>query len=259
MFKIKLEQKERVSKREELIITLTAIGIAFVLSGIFIALNGVNPFVALWKVITSALGSPYGISETLVKAIPLIFTGLAVGIALNSKLWNIGAEGQLILGAICGGGMALAFYEQQGFYILPLVLLFTPGLSRSRGVIILASLMVVVGGWMTIYVIVIGGQAFPMALFPGKTIIESGFYDGVNGMASSYTPSIPEVLLGLGGVSLRIGTICFLRRCIAKGEHTDNHGQAQFQSNSTILVHVKKCHVKKILKNGSPAMLTKGA
>lgn len=99
MFKIKLEQKERVSKREDLLITASAIGIAFVLSGIFIASNGVNPFVALWKVITSALGSPYGISETLVKSIPLIFTGLAVGIALNSKLWNIGAEGQLFFGA----------------------------------------------------------------------------------------------------------------------------------------------------------------
>ena len=48
MFKIKLEQKERVSKREELIITLSAIGIAFVLAGIFIAFNGVNPFVALF-------------------------------------------------------------------------------------------------------------------------------------------------------------------------------------------------------------------
>ena len=99
MFKIKLEQKERVSKKEDIIITLSAIGIALVLSGIFIAFNGVNPFVALWKVFTSALGSPYGISETLVKAIPLIFTGLAVGIALNSKLWNIGAEGQLFAGA----------------------------------------------------------------------------------------------------------------------------------------------------------------
>jgi len=99
MYKIKLEQKERVSKRQELIITLSAIGVALVLAGIFIALNGVNPFVAFWKVITSALGSSYGISETLVKSIPLIFTGLAVGIALNSKLWNIGAEGQLFFGA----------------------------------------------------------------------------------------------------------------------------------------------------------------
>ncbi len=99
MFKIKLEQKKRVSSREELVITLTAIAIALVLAGIFIAFNGVNPFEAFWKVVTSALGSPYGISETIVKSIPLIFTGLAVAIALNSKLWNIGAEGQLFFGA----------------------------------------------------------------------------------------------------------------------------------------------------------------
>lgn len=100
MFKIKLEQKERVSKRQESIITLIAIAVALLLSGIFIALNGVNPIAALVKVFTSALGSPYGISETLVKTIPLIFTGLAVAIALNSKIWNIGAEGQLFFGAV---------------------------------------------------------------------------------------------------------------------------------------------------------------
>jgi len=99
MFKIKLEQRERVSKQKELLITVYAIGIALFLSGIFIALNGVNPFLAFWKVITSALGSSYGISETIVKAIPLIFTGLAVAIALNAKIWNIGAEGQLFMGA----------------------------------------------------------------------------------------------------------------------------------------------------------------
>jgi simple sugar transport system permease protein len=99
MYKIKLEQRERVSKRQEIIITLSAILVAVILSGIFFAFNGVNPFVAFWKVITSALGSSYGISETIVKAIPLIFTGLAVAIALNSKLWNIGAEGQLFFGA----------------------------------------------------------------------------------------------------------------------------------------------------------------
>ncbi len=85
MFKIKLEQRERVSKQKELLITLYAIGIALFFSGIFIALNGANPFVAFWKVITSALGSPYGISETIVKAIPLIFTGLAVAIDIGGR------------------------------------------------------------------------------------------------------------------------------------------------------------------------------
>ena len=100
MYKIKLEQRERVSKKQEALITLVAIVIALILAGIFIALNGVNPIAAFFKVITSALGSPYGISETLVKTIPLIFTGLSVAIALNSKIWNIGAEGQLFFGAV---------------------------------------------------------------------------------------------------------------------------------------------------------------
>ncbi|HBH35666.1 MAG TPA: molybdopterin oxidoreductase, partial [Gammaproteobacteria bacterium] len=88
--------------------------------------------------------------------------------------------------------------------LLPLAILFHPTLSLSRGWLTAAAVMVVVGGWMTIYVIVIGGQAFPMSLFPGKTVIESGFYDGVNGMASSYIPSIPEILLGVGGVAVAL-------------------------------------------------------
>lgn len=100
MYKIKLDQKERVSQKQDLLISISAIFFALVLSGIFIALNGVNPFVAFGKVITSSLGSTYGITETLLKSIPLIFTGLSVAIALNSKIWNIGAEGQLYFGAI---------------------------------------------------------------------------------------------------------------------------------------------------------------
>ena len=99
MFKIKLDQKERVSKREEFIITISAIAIALAFSGIFIAVSGANPFVAFVKVISSSFGSLFGLSETLLKAIPLIFTGLAVAVALNSKIWNIGAEGQLFFGA----------------------------------------------------------------------------------------------------------------------------------------------------------------
>ncbi len=107
MYKVKLEQRERVSNKQELFITLYAIGVALALSGIFIALNGVNPFVAFWKVLLSSFGSTYGISETLLKAVPLMFTGLSVAIALNSKIWNIGAEGQLYFGAIVATAFVL--------------------------------------------------------------------------------------------------------------------------------------------------------
>lgn len=88
--------------------------------------------------------------------------------------------------------------------LLPLAILYHPVLGQTRSWLTAAAAMVIAGGLMTIYVIVIGGQAFPMALFPGKTIVDSGFYDGVNGMASSYTPSFPEALLGIGGVAVAL-------------------------------------------------------
>ncbi len=86
--------------------------------------------------------------------------------------------------------------------IVPLAIIFHPDLGKSRTAIAGASGLVILGGLAAMYVIIIGGQAFPMAMFPGKTIIDSGFYDGVNGAAALYTPSMPEVLLGIGGVGV---------------------------------------------------------
>ncbi|TGV74696.1 ABC transporter permease, partial [Mesorhizobium sp. M2D.F.Ca.ET.145.01.1.1] len=49
---------------------------------------------------TASLGDSYAITETLVRAAPMIFTGLAVAVAFRAKFWNIGAEGQLLAGAV---------------------------------------------------------------------------------------------------------------------------------------------------------------
>ena len=88
--------------------------------------------------------------------------------------------------------------------LVPMGILFHPALGMQRGAITTAALLVVLGGLSAIYVIVIGGQAFPLNMFPGHTIIESGYYDGVNGMARAYSPSLPEFLLGLGGFALAL-------------------------------------------------------
>jgi general nucleoside transport system permease protein len=61
---------------------------------------GANPFAVLGQIVTGALGSKLAILETLNRATPLIFTGLAVAVAFRAKLWNIGAEAQLYAGAI---------------------------------------------------------------------------------------------------------------------------------------------------------------
>ena len=88
--------------------------------------------------------------------------------------------------------------------IIPLFILYHPVLGKSRGAIALASVMVILGGLATMYHIIIGGQAFPMQMFPDKTIIESGFYDGVDGAAAWYAPSMPEFLLGVGGIGVAL-------------------------------------------------------
>jgi Ni/Fe-hydrogenase subunit HybB-like protein len=87
------------------------------------------------------------------------------------------------IGQIAIGGLA------------PLALLYHPATGKNRTMIALAAAMVVIGGLAQLYVIVIGGQAFPLSIFPGF-VVSSSFYDGV---VASYAPSLPEVVLGLGG------------------------------------------------------------
>jgi molybdopterin-containing oxidoreductase family membrane subunit len=88
--------------------------------------------------------------------------------------------------------------------ILPLVLLFSK-LGKSRAMIALASMLVIAGGLAQMYVTIIGGQAFPMPLFPDKEV-SSSFFDGV---VASYTPSLPEILLGIGGIGIALGMTVF--------------------------------------------------
>jgi molybdopterin-containing oxidoreductase family membrane subunit len=101
-----------------------------------------------------------------------------------------------------GGIYTLLFWAVQVVAggLLPMTLLFrTPGESQNTGrTVALASILVIVGGFAQVYVIVIGGMAWPLNMFPGKEV-SSSFYDGV---ISSYAPSLPEIVLGLGGVAL---------------------------------------------------------
>ncbi len=89
--------------------------------------------------------------------------------------------------------------------VLPLALLYHPTLGKSRRVVALAALAVIAGGLAQTYVIIIGGQAFPLPLFPDKEVTSS-FFDGV---VAAYAPSLPEVVLGVGGVALALALTTF--------------------------------------------------
>jgi molybdopterin-containing oxidoreductase family membrane subunit len=103
-----------------------------------------------------------------------------------------------------GGIYTLLFWGGQIVLggILPLILLYAPATRKSVGAIYTACLLVVLGGLAQMYVTIIGGQAFPLQLFPGM-VETSSFYDGV---IHPYTPSLVEILLGVGGVGV-VGAI----------------------------------------------------
>lgn len=81
--------------------------------------------------------------------------------------------------------------------VVPLILVFA---LRTRAALAAAAACVIAGGLAQLYVIIIGGQAYPQTIFPGKDV-SSSFFDGV---VAGYAPSLPEVALGLGGVGLAL-------------------------------------------------------
>ncbi|MFK5985083.1 MAG: polysulfide reductase NrfD [Pseudomonadota bacterium] len=89
--------------------------------------------------------------------------------------------------------------------ILPLVFIFGPKCSKSRKLLSLASVLIILGGMAQLYIIIIAGQAYPIELFKGYTI-SSSFADGI---VASYSPSIYEFLLGMAGVAISLFAILF--------------------------------------------------
>ena len=84
--------------------------------------------------------------------------------------------------------------------IIPLALIYMPQTKNCRKTLIAACAMVILGGLAQVYVIVIGGQAYPLEMFPGMEI-SSSFFDGEVGQ---YSPSIWEILLGIAGVAVSL-------------------------------------------------------
>ena len=98
-----------------MLVPFLAILTAVVLGGIIIVLVRGNPFLAYAGLIQGSFGSVRALSETSVWATPYIFAGLAVALAFKGGLFNIGAEGQLALGAVASAFIGYALPEWLGF------------------------------------------------------------------------------------------------------------------------------------------------
>jgi general nucleoside transport system permease protein len=100
MIRVRLERRQESPLYLQIAIPIAAVIVTLVLCSGLVALSGASVIEAYRLLLFSTFQSGYDIQDTLVKAAPLLFTGLAVAVAFRAKFWNIGAEGQLMAGAI---------------------------------------------------------------------------------------------------------------------------------------------------------------
>jgi len=105
--RIELRPRLRVSTRLTLVTSAGAVVVALLLGGLLLWAAGVDPIAALRAIFSASLfGGAYALSDTTVKATPLLLCGLGCLLAFRARLWNVGAEGQLLLGAWAATGVA---------------------------------------------------------------------------------------------------------------------------------------------------------
>ncbi len=113
-FAIHTERRLKTPRGLGAVTTIGAVVVALLISAALIWLVGGNPVDAYAHIVRSSLGSVGVLSDTLVKATPLIFTGLACSVAFRMRLWNIGAEGQLMMGAWGASAVVLVGWLPEG-------------------------------------------------------------------------------------------------------------------------------------------------
>ena len=118
----KLEPRAAPSKALTLASPLIALAVTVVIGTILFAALGKDPLAGLRMFFVEPLRSGYALAELSLKATPLILIALGLSVCFRANLWNIGAEGQFVLGAIFAGGVAMQATPDTGRWILVAVL-----------------------------------------------------------------------------------------------------------------------------------------
>lgn len=123
---LRLEARPQASKTWTVLTPVVAVIATMIAGGFLFAMLGKDPFLAIklifWDPLFGDFAS-YSRPQLLVKAGPLILIAIGLSLGFRASIWNIGAEGQYVIGGICGAAVGLAFYPEDRSFILPLMVL----------------------------------------------------------------------------------------------------------------------------------------
>src|ERR1700693_1633119 len=121
--RLRLEARPAPSRAMTWLSPLLAVAATLALGFLLFSALGRDPFRAFHVFFVKPVETLYGVGELLLKASPLMLCAIGLATGYRANVWNIGAEGQLTLGAICGSGVALALEgAANGWIVLPLMI-----------------------------------------------------------------------------------------------------------------------------------------
>ncbi len=123
---IKFVKRAEIRKADSFKIRTIAILLSLMLLGIFLLVLKFNPLEVYAAIIEGSFGSAYTMKQTLIKAIPLIITSLGISIAFKMQFWNIGGEGQILVGALFASYFAFKFPQMAKVPLL--LIMFSAGI-----------------------------------------------------------------------------------------------------------------------------------
>jgi len=114
--------RDRQSTARNVWLIAIAVLITYAISAGLIRWAGGNPFAAFRLMLLSPMQSTFGIGEVILSATPILFTGTAVALAFRGGYWNIGAEGQFLMGAVFATAVALSAGDWPGYVAIPVIM-----------------------------------------------------------------------------------------------------------------------------------------
>ncbi len=119
-----LEKRPEISKGWAYASPVLAVGLTLITGFILFAAMGDNPLTALYTFFIKPLSDSFGIAELFIKTTPILLCAYGLALCYRASLWNIGAEGQLLIGSMIASAVALQFIDSTSLFALPITLLF---------------------------------------------------------------------------------------------------------------------------------------
>ena len=176
---IKITKKAALPRNREILIQALAIVFALVFAGLVIAVIGFNPLLVYWNIIDGSVGSGIKIQQTIIKAIPLVIASMGISVAFKMKFWNIGGEGQIMMGAFGATLVALNIPETVPSFFALLLMMVAGILLGSVWAFIPAAFKAKFGTNETIFTLMLNYIAIKFVTYlqtgPWRTEDSQGF------------------------------------------------------------------------------------